>query len=375
MTLPAVAVLGFLAGIVWLAFALERRFAWARAAGACLLAIFFGAVASNVGLLPAASGAYDLVSGPLTSFAIVWLLLAVDLRNLARAGRPMLLAFAAACVATATGAVAAALLLHGALGDDTWRVIGTLTGTYTGGSLNFVSVARAVELPESIFSGLAAADNLMTSVWMGCTLVLPAALRPWFARRLRTPAATEPAPEQVLAPSWTSSLEIGDVAALVALAAALTWLSELVGAQTSVPSVLWLTTFALVAGRVPRIRALQGAFPLGVLALHLFFAVIGALSRVDAIAATGLWVLAATAVVVGVHGLLVYLAAWLLRIDAETASEASQAAIGGAATALALAVAMGWDRLAFPGMAVGLAGYAVGTYLGVALAETLRALL
>ena len=49
----------------------------------------------------------------------------------------------------------------------------------------------------------------------------------------------------------------------------------------------------------------------------------------------------------------------------------SQANIGGPPTALALADTFGRKDLRIPGVAVGLIGYAVGTYLGVAIAEVI----
>ena len=50
---------------------------------------------------------------------------------------------------------------------------------------------------------------------------------------------------------------------------------------------------------------------------------------------------------------------------------ASQAAIGGPSTALALAAGLDRDDLAVPGVALGLLGYVIGTYLGVAVAAWL----
>ena len=47
---------------------------------------------------------------------------------------------------------------------------------------------------------------------------------------------------------------------------------------------------------------------------------------------------------------------------------ASQAAIGGPSTALALATGIERNELAVAGVALGLLGYVIGTYVGVAVA-------
>ena len=125
-----------------LAFWLDYRFAALGKVGASMLAIVFGAVLSNAGLVPVGSVVYDIVLGPVTSVSIAWLLLSVDLRDLAKAGPRMMGAFAVAVTGTVLGALVAAAVYGPQFGDDTWRIAGALTGTYSGGSVNFVSVGR-----------------------------------------------------------------------------------------------------------------------------------------------------------------------------------------------------------------------------------------
>ncbi len=79
-----------------------------------------------------------------------------------------------------------------------------------------------------------------------------------------------------------------------------------------------------------------------------------------------------TLVVVGVHGVVVYGIGRLVRMDVATLSVASQAAVGGPGSALAVAVSREWKGLVLPGIIVGLLGYAVGNYLGFSVAYLLR---
>ena len=165
-----------------------------------------------------------------------------------------------------------------------------------------------------------------------------------------------------------------DLALLIALAALLVAVSERLGTATpGVPSVLWLTTLAVICAQLPLVRRLQGSLLLGGVALHLFFAVLGIASRISEVIRVGPEVFLFTVTVVAVHGVVLYLAAWLLRLDVETTSVASQAAIGGPSTALALALARKRYELALPGVVVGLLGYAVGNYAGIAVARLVAA--
>lgn len=379
------------ASVAALAFWLDWSVPVLSKVGASLLAILLGAILSNAGLVAPDSPVYGTIEGPVTSLAIAWLLLAVDLRDLRRAGPTMLAAFGLAVLGTAVGALLGAFLFAGFFGENSWRLAGTLTGTYTGGSLNFVAVGRGLDLPDDLFAGATAADALTTGLWMGATLLLPV----WLARYYPTPVprpveeeedGTDAVPEE--GPPAPGShhdadhpffLKRGistlDLSILFATAAVLLVAAEAVGARIpAIPSVLWLTTFALIVGHTPAFRNPRGALQLGTLALHLFFVVIGIRSRVSEILAVGVEVFLLTLLVVGVHGVVIYGLGRLVRLDVGTLSVASQAAVGGPSSALAVAVGREWKALILPGIIVGLLGYAVGNYLGFGLAWLVRGL-
>lgn len=374
-------LLALIAGLVAVSFWLEARYAWANKIGASLLVIIGGALFSNLSLVPLESPVYSAITGPVTSLAIVWLLFAVDFRGLKAAGPRMLLAFGVAAAATAVGAMVAALVLGGAFGDDTWRLAGVMTGTYAGGSVNFVSVSREVGLTGSLLAAATAADNVMTAVWIVATLALPVWLAGPFRRRSAkglSPSSgigAEPPPSEEAENPFEAEVTIkpASIMSLLALGLVLLLASEALERWVpAVPGVLWLTTMALALAQLPWVRRLQGAFQLGLIALNLFFVVIGIYSRLAEILNEGLEIFYFTAIVVLVHGVLAYGLSWLLRIDVESTSVASQAAVGGPSTALALAVSRGWSHLTLPGIMVGLLGYAVGTYLGLAVAALVR---
>ncbi len=75
------------------------------------------------------------------------------------------------------------------------------------------------------------------------------------------------------------------------------------------------------------------------------------------------------------HGLVIFGVGRLLKFDAGTLVVASQANIGGAASAVAIASARGYGDKLLPGIAVALAGYAVGNYLGFGMGTLPRTML
>ncbi len=144
--LPLAAVIAVAAA---LAFWLDRHVPALSKVGASLLVLVFGALLSNFGIVPAASPVYDTIAGPVTSLAIAWLLLSVNLGDLKLAGPRMLGAFGLALLGTALGALVGAVALASRLGGDAWQLAGVFTGTYTGGSVNFVAVGGASACPTA----------------------------------------------------------------------------------------------------------------------------------------------------------------------------------------------------------------------------------
>ncbi len=401
------ALTGLIALMTALAFWLDRRVAPLSRVGASLIAIVLGATLSNTGMVPVSSPVYDAIGGTVTSLAIAWLLLAVHLGDLRRAGKGMVGAFLLAAAGTALGAAVGAYVFADTFGEETWRLAGTLTGTYSGGSINFVAVGRGLELPDALFAGATAADNLTTGIWLGATLTLPLWLGRFFPTEVpgtrghkdaspREAATGALAGEEGAAedasgnPGGASSSDTAsehhpffvqvslstlDLAVLVAVGFALLLVAEWMGTVVpAVPSVLWLTTLALLLGHTAPFRRPAGAMQLGTLALHFFFVIIGIHSRISEIVAVGAEVIFYTLVVVAVHGVVVYGAGRAFKLDVGTLSVASQAAVGGPSSALAVAVSREWRALILPGIIVGLLGYALGNYLGFGLAYLVRGL-
>jgi uncharacterized membrane protein len=72
-----------------------------------------------------------------------------------------------------------------------------------------------------------------------------------------------------------------------------------------------------------------------------------------------------------VHGAVTFGAAWIFRMDLDGAAVASQANVGGATSALALAKSLGREDLLLPGILLGSIGNAIGTFLAFTVARLL----
>ncbi|MCY3745072.1 MAG: DUF819 family protein [Acidobacteria bacterium] len=364
-----------LAGAVFLAVWLEGRYRFFRAMSAGLMCLVFGMILSNSGLLPGDAEAYYQLGNIWVNAAIVLVLLNVDLRTLLAAGKPMLGAFGIGAVGTMLGTAVATFLLAGAIGPETWKLTGQFTGTYIGGGANFYALAGAFGTDPNIMSGAVAADVIVTACWLATCLVIPALL---YGGKGLDPVRKGDAPltlEQRLKESG-ESLRMMDFFGLSAITLGAMVAAQLLAAAVPVvPAVLWLTTIALVLGHTPPVRKLRGAPVLGNSLLYLFLAGNGAQSLVSEMLAYGPSLFFYALITVGTHGLVIFGIGRLLRFDAGTLVVASQANIGGAASAVAIATARGYGDKLLPGIAVALGGYAFGNYLGFGMGTMARTLL
>ena len=340
---------------------LEQRTAVGRQLGTTMLVLLLGLLVSNLtGVQPQAQAA-GWVNGPLTSLAIALLLLAVDLRRLWPDARQLLLPFLTAVVCTVLAVLLGGWLLQPLLGADRGVLAGVFTATFTGGSLNFVSVARALQPPEPLLAVATTVDYVVFAAWFAISL--------WLGRR--APGRDQPpaaAPDTLpAADGWWQGLLWGT--AVLLLANGLT--AALQRIWPAVPAILVLTSLTLAAAQLPGAASRRACYGLGLLLIQPFFTVMGLSSPVAGLLGEGLPVLLYAALIVLLQGLaLLLLRRWRGWGLAETLV-ASQASIGGPSTALALATAIGRAELALPAVAIGLLGYLLGTYLGLLAAVLL----
>lgn len=394
------AVFTLLAAVVALAIVLEERTRVFRALGSALVGILLGMVLSNTGIIPGESPAYDFLGGPAVSAGIILILLTVDIRSVAQAGPRMLAAFVLGGLGSALGASAAAVLLADSIGPETWKLAGQYTATYTGGGVNFAAVGAALDTSGELFAAGIAADVTMTAIWMATCLTVPVLFASLDRREARAVVeegiagtdgsagvsethpggAVRSEPEgggaaslHEMLYSSVGAIGLRDLALMAVIVLGTLWVSEWLGGLLApLPSVLFLTTIALVLAQLPVVRAIRGAGVIGNYLVLIFLASNGAMSVLANIVVIGPPIVYFAAATVAVHGVVIFGVGRLIGLDLKTLAVASQANVGGPASAMALAAARGYTDRLLPGVAVGLLGYAAGNYLGLFVAATIR---
>ncbi|MCG3192845.1 MAG: hypothetical protein DIJKHBIC_02092 [Thermoanaerobaculia bacterium] len=373
---------------------LEQRYRWASTVSGVLIALFWGMIGVNARIVPAESPVWDDVWSFVVPLAVALLLFDADLRKIWRESGRMFWIFNLSAVGTALGAILAYLFLHKAI-PEAHKATAMMTGTYIGGTVNLVGLSAALDASKDLVSGLVVADNVTMAAAFAILVAIPtrAIFRRHFAHPFDDAADAASASEAGTraARFWRAKeISLADLAAALAVAlvavSVSTKLADLVKGIGGAPEfvkqtlgqkylVLPLVMAGLATAFPGRLSAIRGARELGMLAMYLFFVVVGVPASAAEIAQKGPILFALTAVMATVNILFTLGAAKLFRFSIEEAVLASNANLGGPTTAAGMAVAKGWDGLVLPAILVGVWGYAIGNWVGLLVGRTVLSLI
>lgn len=384
-TLGAITLTG-----VALSIYLEQTYRWAAKLSGPVLCLLAAMAMTNLKIMPAESSAYDLVDGYLVPVAIPLLLFRADVFRIVRTTGSMFVAFHVSVLGTMLGAMLAAVLFMGVL-DQVPEVTGIMTGSYTGGAVNFFAVKGSFDVSDNLTNPLLVADNfIMAGMFIA---LLGIAASTFFRRRYPHSHSAEEDLQQSrsLAARYWKPKEVSllDVAKSLAIAVAIaavslklsgwidpetdapdggTLVREIVGNKFVLITFFSVLTATLLRGRLEKIG---GAEELGAWLLYVFFFRIGLPADLVTVV-TNVPMMFLFCLVIAVVNLAVTLGLGkLLRLNLEELVLCVNATLGGAPSAAAMAIAKGWPKLVLPALLVGIWGYVIGTFLGVLVGKTL----
>jgi uncharacterized membrane protein len=131
---------------------------------------FLPMLATTVGITPASSPAYDWLTRYLLPFALLLLMISIDLKAILKLGPVALFMVVAGTLGIIVGGPVAYLLFRGFLPADAWTGFAALSGSWIGGTANMVAIAESVGTPDSAMGPIIVVDTVVGYGWMG---VLP----------------------------------------------------------------------------------------------------------------------------------------------------------------------------------------------------------
>ena len=371
------------AGVLWAC----RRVKFLDKVGPVLTLYILGVVVANLHIVPeSCHGIQKILQDVMIPLAIPMMLFGCNFKEF-KAGVTAK-AFVICLISTAAMVVAGFFLLKNQLGIDGPTIGATLSGQYTGGAGNFAAVNMM--LGDKALTGekfaLVSTCNLVVSFFYLMFLMgggVKIARRIVHGNKLSTHNDTINTAEYVndnpykdfgKKQSIVQLLKVFGAAVAVAVVSLLasnyfkegTVMFDLLGGDFSmVALILILTTVSLLLTSFKQVRSWDKSFDAGMYLIYIFclaMAMLADLSQLDW--KMGLWVLVYQAIIIFGSLALGVLLARPFKVDADSLVITSDTLVNSPICVPMIAAAMKNKDAIMVGITNGLAGYAVGNYLG-----------
>ena len=305
------------------------------------------------------------------------MLLRCDMKIIIKLGPRMLLGFLAATMSIGLGFVISYALFQPLLGNEAWKSLGALCGSWMGGGGNMLAIQAALQVDEGSMAYALVMDSICGTVYI-MFLLWAIGRADHFNRWTKADtrlidsvghSLRQAAAENEKQFTWQNLLILLGCGFLVSA------LSEHVGAfinkyisflDQTTWTVLVVTLLGILFAMTPLGR-LKGTEEVSNVMLYIVIAMLASRADLSAIGNAPAWLLCGL-VILTIHIIIMIAIAKLCRMDLFTCCVASLANVGGTATAPVLAGAYS-NYLVPVGIIMALLGYVVGTGGGLFVAR------
>lgn len=377
-----------------LAIYLEQKYSWASKVTGCILALTFTLILANLNVIPTEAAVYDAVWDYVVPLAVPMLLFNADIKKIGKESGRVLIIYLISGLGTVLGGFIAYYALKNAI-PQLNDIVPMFVGTYTGGSVNFVSMSSLYKVPGATVSASLVADNLLMALYFFALMALPtmAIMKKMFKmpyqEALDKLTEDQKNENKTMAAKYWGAKEISlkDIAFTVALSFVIVAVSDklanifkgifesqvLLGGLLGNKYLLMTTITMIVASIFPKqVSSIKGSQEIGTFLIYLFFAVIGAPASISLIFKEAPLLLVFALIVVLVNLIVSLVLGKIFKFNLEEIIIASNANVGGPTTAAAMAVSKGWTTLIVPALLVGTLGYVIGNYYGTFIGTLLH---
>lgn len=327
--------------------------------------------------LDSTKNVYVQLKNPLLYAMLFIMLLRCDMKIIIKLGPRMLLGFLAATLSIGLGFVISYSLFQPLLGNEAWKSLGALCGSWMGGGGNMLAIQAALHVDEGSMAYALVMDSICGTIYI-MFLLWAIGRADYFNRWTKADtrlidsvghSLRQATAENEKKFTWQNLLILLGCGFLVSA------LSEHAGAFVNgyIPfldqttwTVLVVTLLGVLFAMTP-LGKLKGTEEVSNVMLYIVIAMIASRADLSAIGNAPAWLLCGFVILV-IHIIIMAAIAKLCRMDLFTCCVASLANIGGTATAPVLAGAYS-NYLVPVGIIMALLGYVVGTGGGLFVAR------
>ncbi len=335
---------------------------------------FLPMLASTFGLIDSKAPIYKTITTYLLPASLFLLLMAVDMKAIVRLGKDALLMMAIGSLGISVGTVLVFSIFKQWVGPDFYSGFGALSASWTGGSANMIAVKEAVNIPDNIFAPMVIVDTIVPYVWMGL-MVSVVGFQNQFDRWNQSNEAIikDLSQRSQMIAKQTIQWQPATFIVIIIIACAASIVSQFIAGllptiqnviSTSAWTIIVVTALGIMCSFSP-VRKLEhsGSNKIGYFLLYFVLTTIGAKASLANMSAA-FFLIAAGFCIVVIHMIFLLVGAKLLKAPMFLIAAASQANVGGVASAPVVAEIYK-PGLASVGLLLAICGNIFGTYVGI----------
>ena len=371
------------AGVLWA----TRKFDLLRRLGPVLTLYILGVVVANIGIFPSEPEAHrsfldfqESVSEILVPLALPMMLFGCNFKRFS-VGKS-LSAFIVGVVSVAAIVVVSYLMFAEELGVEAPKMAASLVGQYTGGAANLAAVKQMVGLSTESFVMLSTCNLIVSFFYLMFLMGGGVAIARKIVGRndhidqevIVDKSDDNPYRDFAKRSSVIQLLKV--LAASVVIMGVSVVVGTVAGGESGISMValiLTITTLSLLMTASKQVRSWDKSYDAGMYLIYVFCLVMATMADLSSINwEQSLFVLMFQAVIIFGSLFVTIFAARPLRIDADTAVITSNTLINSPVCVPMIAATMKNRDVVVVGITNGLAGYAVGNYLGYLIYQLLQ---
>ncbi len=353
-------------------------------AGTVLIAYVVGLIAGNLGLIPhgeSVAAAQNQLMTVTMALALPLLLMSLNLSNWRNLAKKTFMALITGVVSVLVVVFIAHLIFRHFIPDE-WKVSGMLVGVYTGGTPNLGSIRNALNVAPDTYIFTHSSDLVISAVYLLFLMTIGkkifAKLLPYsyfygghFGEKEVVFANFEDYSDFFKRHNLLPTLRALGISVLIsAIGGLVAAISP--GELSDAAAILVITTLGIAVSFIPALRRGPKNFEMGMYFIVVFSLVVSSLADFSRFTDEALPIFFNVAFVIVFSLILHTTLARIFKIDSHTVIITSTALICSPPFVPLIAGSLNNRKIIVSGLTVGLIGYAIGNYLGTAMAYFLR---
>jgi uncharacterized membrane protein len=365
-----------------------NRYKTARKIGTILMSYCLGIIMALSGLVkPDFLGDVDIkpiqewIMNLAVPLAIPLMLLSSDFRLWRKSMKKTFATLIGGIIAVTIACFSAYMIFNGKGINDLWKVSGMMIGMYTGGTMNFAAIGNILEIDPTVFTLVSAFEMVLSFFFLmfmiGGGYKIIRKILPFHDKSI-----TKDPEEDInysfekykgmLKPRIFRKTLLGFLLSLVFLIIGAGLSMVITGKLNELVIIFTITTLAICTSFINKIRRLPKTFELGMYFINMFSVVIASQFDITSLNSQNLLLIVYIAFIIITATLLHLLIARIAKVDGDLFTVSHVGLLYSPPFVPPVVGAMGNKKVLISGILIGLVGYAIDTYLGVAVSEVLK---